>query len=185
MLAGVSSVGKTSTAEHLQRALGEPWLHVGLDQFFSMFPYEWRDHPRGPGPGFWVERSVDGDGGHRARIRHGEAGDRLLVGMRAAVGALLAAGNDVILDEMPIDDTIVPTWRRELRASRAWWVRLTASLPVLEERERGRTRGQVLGNARGHLDVEVGGDWDLEVDTDRLSPVEVAARIVGLVEEAS
>jgi chloramphenicol 3-O phosphotransferase len=153
-------------------------LHVGIDHFFSMFPYEWRDHPRQPGPGFWVDKRFDPDGSPRTTIHHGEAGARLLTGMRSAVNALLATGNNVILDEMPIDDSTVPAWRRDLRASRSVWVRLTASLPVLEERERGRTKGQQLGNARGHLDVQVGDDWDLVINTDGLSPFETATRIV-------
>lgn len=178
VLVGVSSVGTTAVAEELQAMLREPYLHVGLDHFFSMFPYEWRDHPRGPGPGFWVEQTEDPDGSPRARIRYGEAGARLLAGMRAAVNALLAAGNNVILDEMPIDDSIVPAWRREMRAASTLWVRLTAPLPVLEERERGRVKGRQLGNSRGHLDVHVGEEWDLVVDTARLAPADTAARIV-------
>lgn len=178
VLVGVSSVGKTSVAEQLQRALSEPYLHVGIDHFFSMFPYEWLDHPRRPGPGFWVEKGADLDGSPRARIRYGADGAKLFVGMRAAVNALLAAGNNVILDEMPVDDTIVPAWRRELRAASALWVHLTASLPALEQRERGRTTGRVLGNARGHLDVSVGGRWDLVIDTEQSSPTETAAAVV-------
>lgn len=101
VLVGVSSVGKTSVSDELQARLSEPFLHVGIDHFFSMFPYEWRDHPRGPGPGFWVETVTDDAGAVRAHIRYGESGERLLVGMRAAVNALLGAGNNVILDEMP------------------------------------------------------------------------------------
>lgn len=178
VLVGVSSVGKTSVSEHLQLALSEPYLHVGIDHFFSMFPYEWRDHPRQPGPGFWVDTLFDADGSPRTRIYYGEAGARLLTGMRSAVNALLAADNNVILDEMPIDDSIVQAWRRDLRASRTLWVRLTASLPVLESRERGRTKGQQLGNSRGHLDVQVGDGWDLVIDTDRLAPSESASLIV-------
>ncbi|WP_188835913.1 phosphotransferase-like protein [Flexivirga endophytica] len=178
VLVGVSSVGKTSISEELQRALPEPHLHVGVDHFFSMFPYEWRDHPRQPGPGFWVAKTTDPDGSPRARIHYGDDGAKLLTGMRAAVNALLATGNNVILDEMPIDDAIVPAWRRELRARSTFWVHLTASLPVLEERERGRTQGRVLGNARGHVDVAVGDQWDLVIDTDELSPARSAARIL-------
>ncbi|MDN5767429.1 MAG: hypothetical protein L0H96_26310 [Humibacillus sp.] len=178
ILVGVSSVGKTSVSEQLQLALREPYLHVGLDHFFSMFPYEWRDHPLRPGPGFWVEEAFDADGAPRARIYYGEAGARLLTGMRAAVNALLATGNNVILDEMPIDDSIVPAWRRDLRASSTFWVRLTASLPVLEERERARTKGRQLGNSRGHFDVLAGEGWDLVIETDDLTPSETATRIV-------
>ncbi|MEW1952880.1 AAA family ATPase [Terrabacter sp. NPDC080008] len=178
VLVGVSSVGKTTVAGHLQLALPEPYLHVGLDHFLSMFPYEWRDHPRGPGPGFWVDQSRDEDGRPRARIRYGEAGGRALTGMRAAVNALLATGNNVILDEMPVDDSIMPAWRRELRARSAFWVRLTASLPTLEDRERARTKGQQLGNSRGHFDVHPGSTWDLVINTDDLTPPEIAAQIV-------
>lgn len=178
VLVGVSSVGKTTVSRELQLALREPYLHVGIDHFFSMFPYEWRDHPRGPGPGFWVRTTRDPDGHPRAQIHYGDAGARLLAGMRAAVNALLAAGNNVILDEMPIDDSIVPAWRRDLRAASATWVRLTASLPVLEARERARTSGQQLGNSRGHFDVPTGDDWDLVIHTDALTPGEAAARIV-------
>ena len=178
ILVGVSSVGKTSVSQQLQSKLREPYLHVGVDHFFSMFPYEWRDHPRRPGPGFWVEETVDPDGAPRARIRYGEAGATLLTGMRAAVNALVATGNNVILDEMPIDDSIVPAWRRELQAPSSLWVRLTASLPVLEQRERGRTSGRQLGNARGHLEVPVGDRWDLVLDTDQLAPAESATRIL-------
>lgn len=178
ILVGVSSVGKTSVSEQLQLKLREPYLHAGVDHFFSMFPYEWRDHPRQPGPGFWVEETVDPDGAPRARIRYGDAGAKLLTGMRAAVNALLATGNNVILDEMPIDDLIVPAWRRELRAHSSLWVRLTASLPVLEQRECARTSGQQLGNARGHLDVPVGDRWDLVLDTDHLSPAQSTTRIL-------
>ena len=178
VLVGVSSVGKTTVSHQLQLGLREPYLHVGIDHFFSMFPYEWRDHPRGPGPGFWVDETPDTAGCPRARIYYGEAGAQLLTGMRAAVNALLAAGNNVILAEMPVDDSIVPGWRRDLRASSTFWVRLTASLPVLEERERGRTKGQQLGNSRGHLDVVAGNEWDLVIDTDDLTPAATAARIV-------
>lgn len=118
------------------------------------------------------------DGAPRSRIRYGEAGTNLMTGMRAAVDALLATGNNVILDEMPIDDSIVPAWRRELQASSSLWVRLTASLPILEQRERARTKGQELGDARGHHDVQVGGLWHLELDTDHRSSAESATRIL-------
>lgn len=178
VIVGVSSVGKTSVAEQLQLALPEPYLHVGLDHFFSMFPYEWRDHPRRPGPGFWVDETLDADGSPRARTNYGEAGARLLTGMRAAVNALSATGNNVILDEMPVDDSILPAWRRDLRASSTFWVRLTASLPVLEERERARTKGQQMGNSRGHFDFLADGEWDLIIDTDDHTPSETAAQII-------
>jgi chloramphenicol 3-O phosphotransferase len=178
VLVGVSSAGKTSVAEELQLQLSEPFLHVGLDHFLAMFPQRWRGQPWGPGPGMWYEDTIDPDGGPRGRILYGDAGRRMLAGMRGAVNSLLAAGNDIILDEMPLDETIVPAWRRELHASATFWVHLTAPLEVLEQRERNRTRGQHLGNARGHFGMAPDEGWDLTLPVEVLSPDKAAARII-------
>lgn len=176
-LVGTSSVGKSSVAEQLQPLLSEPHLVVGIDNFLNMFPHHWAEHPRGPGPGMWYVDTTDPDGRPRARIRYGSAGARLLAGMRAAVRALLDCGNHVILDEMPLDETILPAWRRELAGYDTAWVRLQAPLHVVEEREAGRTRGQHLGNARGHLDITAHGTYDLDLDVSTISAADAAGRI--------
>lgn len=105
----------------------------------------------------------------------------MLAGMRGAVNALLAAGNDIIIDEMPLDETIVPAWRRDLRASASFWVHLTAPLHILERRERDRTRGQHLGNARGHFGIAPSDGWDLTLPVENLDPGEAAAKIINAV----
>lgn len=177
VLFGTSSVGKTSVAEHLQLLLPEPYLVVGIDHFLNMFPHHWAGHPRGPGPGMWYEDTADPDGSPRARIGYGEAGERLLAGMRAAVKALLDCGNRVILDEMPLDESILPSWRRELVGYQVFWVHLTAPLQVVEEREARRTRGQKIGNARGHFHITADEDHDLRLDVATASPQDTAAKI--------
>ena len=177
-LVGTSSVGKTSVAEQLQTLLSEPHLVVGLDHFLNMFPQHWSGHPRGPGPGMWYEDTIDADGSPRARIRYGVAGERLLAGMRAAVRAMLDCGNQVILDEMPLDESILPAWRRELDGYQVWWVRLDAPLDVVEGREARRTRGQHLGNARGHLFIGAEEEYDLRLDVATASPHEVAVELM-------
>jgi len=178
IVVGVSSVGKTSVSAELQLQLTEPFLHVGLDHFLDMFPQRWQGQGFEPGPGMWYEDAIDPDGSPRTRIRYGDAGRRMLAGMRGAVNALLEAGNDVILDEMPLDETIVPAWRSELRASESFWVHLVAPLPVVEQRERARTRGQKLGNARGHYGIVADDGWDLTLPVDELTPAEAASRII-------
>lgn len=177
-LVGTSSVGKTSVAEQLQTLLPEPHLVVGIDHFLNMFPQHWAGQPRGPGPGMWYEDTVDPDGSPRARIRYGSAGERLLAGMRASVRALLDRGNRVILDEMPLDESILPAWRRELAGYPVWWVRLAAPLDVVEGREARRTRGQHLGNARGHFCIGAEDEYDLRLDVSTASPGEVAATLL-------
>lgn len=178
VLVGVSSVGKTSVSEALQLQLSEPFLHVGLDHFLAMFPQRWKEQAWGPGPGMWYDDTNDPDGSPRSRIRYGDAGHRMLAGMRGAVNALLATGNDVIIDEMPLDETIVPAWRRDLRAAASFWVHLTAPLQVLESRERTRVRGQHLGNARGHFGIAPDDGWDLVLPVEDLSPEAAAAKII-------
>ncbi|GAA4714868.1 chloramphenicol 3-O phosphotransferase [Promicromonospora umidemergens] len=173
-LCGTSSVGKSTVAGLLQELLPHPHLVVGLDHFFSMFPHHWAGHPRGPGSGFWYEDTTDSDGGQRTRIRYGEAGERLLTGMRAAVVAMLDHGNDVILDEMPINDSIIPAWKRDLGARPSLWVRLVAPLDVVEAREASRERGKHPGNARGHFASGVSEAYDLTIDTSTAPPRRLA-----------
>lgn len=47
--------------------------------------------------------------------------------MRAAARAMLDCENRIILDEMPLDETILPSWRRELAGYQVSRVRLSTS----------------------------------------------------------
>ncbi|MFK4085373.1 AAA family ATPase [Kribbella sp. NPDC020789] len=181
---GTSGVGKSSTARRLQLVLEEPYLVVGLDHFYDMFPQDWGGHRRGPGAGFWQETVTDPDGRPRIVTQYGEAGRRMFAGMRAAVVALLDAGNDVILDEMPVDESIMPAWRRALAGRAVYWVSVEAPLEVIEARELERHHGRHLGNARGHFGIGLDGEFDLRLDSAVLSPEERAAAIVRAAEES-
>lgn len=176
-IVGTSSVGKTSASAQLQELLTDPHLLVGIDHFLNMFPHHWAGHPRGPGPGMWYEDTLDPDGSARARIRYGAAGERLLVGMRAAVVAMLDCGNDIILDEMPLDDSIIPKWKQALAAYPTFWIHLSADLEVVEARESQRRTGQHTGNARGHFGISDSEAFDLRIDTSSLTSSEVARMI--------
>ena len=182
-LVGTSSVGKSTTARRLQALLPEPYLVVGLDHFFDMFPQDWGGHRRGPGPGFWQDVVTDVDGKPRIVTHYGDAGRRLLEGMRAAVDGLLGAGNRVILDEMPVDDSIMPAWRRALADRQVFWVALQAPLAVIEAREYERGHGRHVGNARGHYGYGMEGPFDLVLDAGSTTPDERAEAILRAVEE--
>lgn len=101
--------------------------------------------------------------------------------MRAAVVALLDAGNNVILDEMPVNETIMPAWRKAVEGYAVCWVAVRAPLDVIERREDERNLGRHIGNARGHYGYGMDGEFDLVVDAAALSPDERAAAIVRLV----
>lgn len=176
-IVGTSSIGKSSASARLQELLPDPYLTVGVDHFLNMFPQQWAGQPRGPGTGMWYEDSTDPDGAPRARIRYGHAGSRLLAGMQASVCAMLDCGNNIILDEMPLDETIVPQWKRTLASYRTYWVHLSADLEVVEAREAQRQHGQHVGNARGHFGISDRECYDLELDVGALAPVDVANSI--------
>jgi chloramphenicol 3-O phosphotransferase len=178
-------VGKTSVSEQLQPMLPQPHLVVGIDLFLNMFPHHWSGNPPGPGPGMWYHDTIDPDGSPRARIRYGSAGERLLAGMRAAVRAMLDCGNHIILDEMPLDDSVLPAWKRELAGYRITWIRLSAPLSVIEQREGQRTRGQHLGNARGHFLIGLDHQYDMHVDVTTRSPTAVAAEIANALRKGT
>ncbi|MGP5086926.1 phosphotransferase-like protein [Brachybacterium tyrofermentans] len=176
-IVGTSSIGKSSASARLQEMLPDPYLTVGIDHFLNMFPQQWAGQPRGPGPGMWYEDCTDPDGALRARIRYGQAGSRLLAGMQASVRAMLDCGNNIILDEMPLDETIVPQWKRTLASYRTYWVHLSADLEVVEAREAQRKHGQHIGNARGHFGISDREGYDLKLDVAAMTPVDVANSI--------
>ncbi|GAA1491210.1 phosphotransferase-like protein [Brachybacterium sacelli] len=176
-IVGTSSIGKSSASARLQELLPDPYLTVGIDHFLNMFPQQWAGQPRGPGPGMWYEDSTDPDGAPRARIRYGQAGSRLLAGMQASVRAMLDCGNNIILDEMPLDETIVPQWKRTLASYRTYWVHLSADLEVVEAREAQRQQGQHVGNARGHFGISDRECYDLDLNVAAMTPVDVANSI--------
>ena len=125
----------------------------------------------------WYHDTIDRDGSPRARIRYRSAGNWLLAGTRAAVRAMLDCGNHIILDEMPLDESILPAWRRELAGYQVTWIRLSGPLSVIEQREAQRTRGRHLGNARGHFLIGADDQYDPHVDVATRSPSAVAAEI--------
>ncbi|MBO3085605.1 phosphotransferase-like protein [Cellulomonas fengjieae] len=178
MLIGTSGAGKSSTATELQRALPEPFLALGLDTFFGTLPRRWSSEGERAGDGFSYLRDVDDEGHPRLRIGYGPVGARVLAGMRGAVASLLREGNNVIVDEMPIDPTVVPAWRTALSGYRVLWVHVGAPLDVLEEREAERYPETFRGLSRGHYDVCGPDRFDLVLDSSELGPQDRAHRIV-------
>ena len=83
---------------------------------------------------------------------------------------------------MPLDESILPAWRHELTDYHVTWIRLSAPLDVIEEREAQRTRGQHLGNARGHFLIGAEDRYHLHVDVATRSPAAVVAKIAADVQ---
>jgi chloramphenicol 3-O phosphotransferase len=171
VLNGVGSVGKSSTAQELQKITTRPFLHVAMDQFIDMLP------PRLVGdPGGLLFETIDDGGMPSVVITTGPDFLRVMSGMRHAIAALADQGNNLIVDDVLQADE-ARQYRALLSRHALLFVGLHAPLEVLERRERERG-DRHIGLARGqyervHADIA----YDLEIDTAVLTPAQAAQAI--------
>lgn len=173
LLNGVSSAGKSSIAKALQAITRTPYLHVAMDAFLDMLPARYENHP----DSFRYE-TIMVDGHPAVAIHTGPVGARLMTGLRSAVAALAAAGNNLIVDDVILDnDGALDDYRMRLAAHDLKVVAVRAPLDVLEAREAARG-DRLIGLARWqHPRVHAGVVYDFEVDTAAASPEDCARRI--------
>jgi chloramphenicol 3-O phosphotransferase len=171
VLNGVGSVGKSSTAKALQEIAETPFLHVSMDAFLDMLPAAMFGHRDG-----LVFETLVEEGRASVAIHTGPVMDRAMRGMRRAIAAMAAAGNNLIVDDVMLGDE-QRDYRALLAAYEPRFVGLFAPLEVLEARERARG-DRMIGLARWqHVRVHEGQAYDLEIDTASASPMDCARRI--------
>jgi chloramphenicol 3-O phosphotransferase len=168
LLNGVGSSGKSSIAKALQQIANKPFLHIQMDTFCEMLPETLQEHPDG-----FVYEETSENGKPLVVIKTGPVGERALRGMRHAIAAMAAQGNNLI-----VDDVMLGSEREEyatlLSGFDTFFVGVFARLDVLEARERQRG-DRLIGLARWQYDrVHKGMKYDLEVDTGSLTPMECA-----------
>ncbi|WP_455285601.1 chloramphenicol phosphotransferase CPT family protein [Cupriavidus necator] len=171
ILNGVGSAGKTSIAKALQAVAIAPFLRVEMDVFIDMLPEPYREHP----DGFAYETVMEA-GQRQVIVKTGPLGERTLRGMRHAIAAMAAQGNNVIVDEVLLGEE-----RREYADLLACFevviVGVFAPLDVLEARESARG-DRHIGLARWQFErVHKAMVYDLVVDTSRASPLACAKLI--------
>jgi chloramphenicol 3-O phosphotransferase len=93
ILNGVGSVGKSSTARAFQTITATPFLHIAMDTFIDMLPEGMFGHPDG-----LVFETVQDQ--PSVIIRAGSVVEHAMRGMRHAIAAMAAQGNNLILDEV-------------------------------------------------------------------------------------
>lgn len=171
ILNGVGSAGKSSIARALQDISTQPYLHVAMDVFLDMLPAAYWDRPDG-----FTYEPISGDHGPAVAIRTGNVAARLLSGMRHAVAALAAQGNNLIVDDVMLGSEM-DDYRTLLADFQVSLIAIRAPLAVLEERER-RRGDRSIGLARWQYDlVHRGMKYDLEIDTSTAMPAACALKI--------
>ena len=171
LLNGVGSAGKGSIAKALQTITTECFLHVEMDAFLGMLP----EGSFGQPDGITFE-TVHEDGKPSVIIRTGPVAERVFRGMRHAIAAMAAQGNNMI-----VDDVLLGSEKAEymnlLSPFDLFQVGVFAPLDVLEARERQRG-DRMIGLARWQYDrVHKDMKYDFEVDTSRATPLECAELI--------
>ena len=172
LLNGIGSVGKSSTAKAFQAVASKPFLHVAMDAFLDMMPEKMLVHPEG-----LLFETTEYDGRPAVTVRVGPVLERAMKGMRHAIAAMAAQGNNLIIDDVMIDPRKAQEYRSLLQFCDLYVIGLMAPLDVLEARERARG-DRAIGLARGqqglvHRDMV----YDLEIDTSLLTPDECALLI--------
>jgi chloramphenicol 3-O phosphotransferase len=171
ILNGVGSVGKSSIARALQAVVAKPFLHVAMDAFLNMLPEKLFGQPEG-----LVFETVRDQGKPSIVIRSGPVVDQAMRGMRHAVAAMAAQGNNLIVDEVMIGGK-EKEYRALLSPFDTRFVGLFAPPDVLEAREHARGDREI-GLARWQYErVHEGITYDLEIDTVAAAPSECARMI--------
>jgi chloramphenicol 3-O phosphotransferase len=177
VLNGTSSAGKSALAQALQDLLPGYPIHTGIDHFHERAPGRIHVSSDGLNPavadGFlWV---FPDHGDIVTELRVGPIALKLWAGMHAAVAALAAAGNDVIVDDLLFDPRVRDEAIETLYPFDPLFVGVRCPLDVAERRERERDR--TTGLARALAGAHDGCLYDVEVDTSVMTPQECATVI--------
>lgn len=131
-------MGKSATARALQTITAEPFLHVQMDAFLDMLPQRMFGHPDG-----LVFDATEEHGYPSVSIRTGPVVERAMHGMRHAIAAMAALGNNLLVDDVLLAAAKAQQYRSLLSPFSVRFVGLFAPLELLEKRERARGDRQV------------------------------------------
>lgn len=179
ILNGPSAVGKSSIIKAFQAKQPTPWLNIGIDNFFvGVLPPKFylEDKPEH----HLVMRGIasQDEQGKLFTLHIGPQGDKIIQGMHHAIAAYARAGNNVIVDYIMYKQTWLKDLQKALKGLKVITVGVTASLPMLEERELKRATSP-QGHARSLFEsVHKGWNYDLEIATDNVSPEQISSLIL-------
>ena len=181
IVTGPAAAGKSSLVRSLQTRFSredEHWLIFELDSFGRGVPVDWLAFGKHVGR-FAARGFVYGPGETGGiKLTLGPDGRRVLAAFHRAVAATVASGMDVLCESIVYDDADHRDWLEALGEIEATWVRLSASIELLEERERGDRSRLFQGLARGMSARPAVGTYDFEGDSGTQSVDELVERTV-------
>ena len=181
LLNGSSSAGKTTLAITLQQLLPDPWHHIALDQFRDGMGGRYRglNSPAGTPGARGLNVVPVAHGNERVtEVRFGDLGKQVLRGMRRAIAAFAAEGNNVIIDDLMFEPAFLFDYVEVLAGFDVLFVGVRCPIDVVNAREAKRP-GRFPGTATSHFDVVHNHCvYDIEVDTGVATPRQCAEQII-------
>jgi chloramphenicol 3-O phosphotransferase len=156
ILNGTSSSGKTSIAKAIQKAGREPFIHIALDDFVSMFRWDAINDPD-------LRREC-----HLAGISN----------LHAALPGLLSGRFPGVIDHVFEKDSWFQDCLAGLDPRSVLIVGVHCTLDVLQSREQDRGDRRIGLAERQFSIVHKNRNYDIEVQTDRLTSEECASLIL-------
>jgi len=188
LLNGSSSAGKTTLAITLQQLLRDPWHHIALDQFRDGMGGRYRGLNSPPGtPGARGLNVVPVSHGNDrvTEVRFGDLGQQVLRGMRRAIAAFAAEGNNVIIDDLMFEPGFLFDYVSALAGFEVLFVGVRCPIEVVNAREAKRP-GRFPGTATSHFDVvHQHCIYDIEVDTGAATPRQCAEQIIARLDDGN
>ena len=168
VITGPAASGKSTIAKGLQSKLsrdGDLWLAMELDVFGRAVPRDWVS--MGTHQGRYAERGFAYKSGNDDSVGLvlGSDGRRVLTAFHRTIAAIVKSGINVICEAIVYDDDDWDDWSGTLCGISPCWVKLTAPVAVLEDRERADRTGVFRGLARGMSARKPVGTFDIEADT--------------------
>ncbi|MHA1419054.1 MAG: chloramphenicol phosphotransferase CPT family protein [Candidatus Heimdallarchaeaceae archaeon] len=172
LLNGVSSSGKTTIAKSLQEIMGEPYLIIGLDKFYTLykeaFPKKFNPPPFPNGITSDEEYAILDN----CSIRRKRSST-----FHHFLAAFSIAGNNIIADTVIDTESVLKQCINILGEFPIVFVGVHCPLEELERREQERGNRKP-GLAKIHHDrVHTHTIYDIEVDTANSTPKECAQKI--------
>jgi chloramphenicol 3-O phosphotransferase len=177
-----ASTDKSADTAHL-------WIKLGIDNLFDKpmpdITLENLAFWQSPNAIRWVTTTKDANDKPVVTLFTGQEGEKVAYGMNSAIAGYAQAGCNCIVDYIAYKPVWIEDLRTKLTGVKTYWVKIEIPLDVLEERERARGTSPV-GHARSHYDtVYAGIQYDLVLDTSKLTAVECAQKIKEFIDSKS
>lgn len=187
ILNGPSGSGKSSIQKEFQYLMmPNLWIKLGIDTLFDKpmpdINLENLSVWQSKNPIRWVETTKDAEGNSVITLQVGQQGERVAYGMNSAIAEYAKNGCDIIVDYIAYKKEWIDDLSKKLAGIKTYWVKVEIPLATLEAREAARGTSP-QGHARSHYNtVYADIKYDLAVDTEKESAVQVAQRIKKYIE---